>query len=281
MNTLKTFLLMFGLLALMMFIGNLLGGQQGMFAFFIIGLVINFVTYWFSDKIVLKMYSAREVSEAEFPQIYRIARNLTQRAGMPMPKIYIIDTPLPNAFATGRNPSHAAVAVTTGILNILNEEELTAVLGHELSHVKNRDILIGTIAAAVAGAITMLSRSAMWFGYGRHDDDRGGGNPLIALLVAILAPIAAMIIQMAISRSREYEADHSGAELTGKPLELASALKKLEAGVKRNPAEVHPATAHLFIVSPLSGRSVLTLFSTHPPTAKRVKRLEEMVKVIY
>ena len=279
MNYFKTFMLMFGLLGLMMLIGHVIGGAQGMAAFFLIGLAMNFVSYWFSDKIVLMMYGAKEASERDLPEVYSIVRKLTQKSGMPMPKIYKIETPLPNAFATGRNPDHAAVAVTTGILDILDERELTGVLGHELSHVQNRDILISTVAAGIAGAITMLSRSAMWFGYG-NDDRENRSNGLVLLLVAILAPIAAFIIQMAISRSREYAADESGAHLSGMPLALASALKKLQAGVRRNPDDSHPATAHLFIVSPLSGGSLISLFSTHPPIPERVHRLEEIASQI-
>ncbi|OGR85381.1 MAG: protease HtpX, partial [Elusimicrobia bacterium RIFCSPLOWO2_01_FULL_54_10] len=272
-----------GLLLLMTAVGHFIGGPQGMAAFFVIGLAINFVSYWFSDKIVLMMYGAKLATEQELPQVHRIVQNLTQKAGMPMPKIYLMNSPVPNAFATGRNPEHAAVAVTTGIMNILDEKELTGVLGHELSHVQNRDILISTIAAGIAGAISMLSRSALWFG-GSRDDREGGGHPLAMILVAILAPLAAMIIQMAISRSREYAADESGARLTGLPMSLASALKKLETGVKRHPDNAHPATAHLFIVSPLSGKSFISIFSTHPPTSERVKRLEDMAagpKLIY
>ncbi len=276
MNTFKTFVLMFGMLLLMMWIGQLLGGTQGMAAFFVIGLVMNFVSYWFSDKIVLAMYGAKVATESQAPEVFKIVRNLTQRAEMPMPKIYLMDSPVQNAFATGRDPEHAAVAVTTGILNMLNEPELTGVLGHELSHVKNRDILIGTVAAAIAGAISMLSRSAMWFGGGR-DSEGNRSNGMIVLFVAILAPITAFIIQMAISRSREYAADASGAELTRQPLALASALKKLQAGVKLNSDNsANPATAHMFIVSPLTGESFISLFSTHPPIQERVKRLEEM-----
>ncbi len=280
MNYIKTTLLMFALLALMMVIGRFIGGVHGMYLFFGIGLVINFVSYWFSDKIVLAMYGAKEAKESEAPEIYKIVRNLTQWAQMPMPKIYVMDSPVPNAFATGRNPEHAAVAVTTGILSILDEKELTGVLGHELSHVKNRDTLISMIAAAIAGAISMLSRSAMWFGGGR-DDGENRGSGAFALVIMILAPIAAFIIQMAISRSREYAADESGAKLTGLPLSLASALQKLQRGVKMNPDDSHPATAHLFIVSPLSGESFISMFSTHPPIPERVKRLEAMAKNAY
>lgn len=275
MNHFKTFLLMLGLLALMMFVGEAIGGRQGMMSFFFMGLAMNFFSYWFSDKIVLMMSGAKKTTEADLPQVYAIVRRLAQANGMPMPKIYLMDTPVPNAFATGRNPNNAAVAVTTGILGILDERELTGVLGHELSHVKNRDILISTIAASIAGAIMMLSRMAMFFGHGRDEEGRSS-NGMIALFMMILAPIAAMIIQMAISRSREYAADESGAHMTGLPLALASALKKLQTGVKRAPGTVSPAAAHLYIISPLSGESIAGLFSTHPPTAERVRRLEEM-----
>lgn len=280
MNYFKTFLLMTGLLALMMIVGGLLTGTpEGMFLFFLIGLGINFFSYWYSDKIVLKMYGAKETTEKELPEVYRIVRNLTQKTNLPMPKIYIMHSPMPNAFATGRNPEHAAVAVTSGILNLLDEKELTGVLGHELAHVKNRDILISTIAAAIAGAIMTVSRMAMWSSMlGDRRERSGGGHPLIMIALMILAPVAAMIIQMAISRSREYGADETGSEISGMPLALASALKKLQAGVQKNPAEVNSATAHLFIVSPLSGESLMSLFSTHPPIPERVKRLEKIAE---
>lgn len=278
MNYFKTFMLMFGLLMLMMFVGQMVGGNQGAVSFFIMGLVMNFISYWFSDKIVLMSTGAKAVSEDELPQVYAIVRRLTQSQNMPMPKIYLMDTPMLNAFATGRNPDHAAVAVTTGILQALDDEELTGVLGHELSHVKHRDILISTIAASLAGAIMMISRMAMFFGHGGSRDDDNRSNGAVVLVLAILAPIAAMVIQMAISRSREYGADEGGAHMTGTPLALASALRKLQAGSVRNPAGVgsNPATAHLFIVSPLSGQSMLSLFSTHPPVEERVRRLEAM-----
>lgn len=274
---------MFGLLALMMLVGQVIGGNQGMVSFFVMGLIMNFISYWFSDKIVLLMSGAKPVEEKELPQVYKIVRKLTQSQNMPMPKIFLMQSPVPNAFATGRNPEHAAVAVTTGIMNILDEKELTGVLGHELAHVKNRDILISTIAAAIAGAVMMASRMFMWFGmFGGHGNDNreNRSNGLVMLLVAIMAPIAAMIIQMAISRAREYSADETGAEITQLPLSLASALKKLQSGVQRNPQEISPATAHLFIVSPLSGGSFLTLFSTHPPIPERVKRLEAIASKI-
>ncbi|MBI2119121.1 MAG: zinc metalloprotease HtpX [Elusimicrobia bacterium] len=283
MNHFKTFLLMFGLLALMMLVGQVIGGNQGMVSFFVMGLIMNFISYWFSDKIVLLMSGAKPVEEKELPQVYKIVRKLTLSQNLPMPKIYLMQSPVPNAFATGRNPEHAAVAVTTGIMSILDEKELTGVLGHELAHVKNRDILISTIAAAIAGAIMMASRMFMWFGmFGGHgsDDRENRSNGIVMLLIAILAPIAAMIIQMAISRAREYAADEGGSEITQLPLSLASALKKLQSGVQRNPQEISPATAHLYIVSPLSGGSLLTLFSTHPPIPERVKRLEALASKI-
>ena len=282
MNTLKTTFFMTLLTVLLVFAGGAMGGQNGAMFAFIFALVMNGVSYWFSDKIVLKMYRAQQVTEAEAPMVYSIVADLAMRAKMPMPKVYLIDNPTPNAFATGRNPNHAAVAVTTGILKILSREELTGVLAHELSHVRHRDILIGTIAATVAGAISMLANMAQWamifggFG-GRSNDREGGANPLAAILMMILAPIAAMLIQMAISRSREYEADAGGAKLCGNPLWLAEALRKLEMGNKRIPMNANPATAHMFIVSPLQGGGMMSLFSTHPPMAERIARLEGMV----
>lgn len=279
MNTFKTFALMLGLTLLLIWIGSMIGGRNGMVYAFIFAGVMNFVSYWFSDKIVLMMYRAKEVRENEMPQIYTITRQLTQAAGLPMPRIYFIDTPMPNAFATGRDPQHAAVAVTRGILDILDESELSGVIAHELSHVKNRDILISTVAATIAGAIFMMARmaqfAAMFGGVGRDRNDRGGGIGVLA--IAIVAPIAAMIIQMAISRSREYQADATGAQLSGKPINLANALRKLAQGVQRNPGNgVNPTTAHMFIVNPFSGKSLLTLFSTHPPLDERIRRLEKM-----
>lgn len=282
MNTLKTTFFMVLLTVLLVFAGGAMGGQNGAMFAFIFALVMNGVSYWFSDKIVLKMYRAQPVTEAEAPMLYGIVADLAMRANMPMPKVYVIDNPTPNAFATGRNPNHAAVAVTTGIMKILNREELTGVLAHELSHVRHRDILIGTIAATVAGAISMIANMAQWamifggFG-GRSDDREGGANPFVAIIMIILAPIAAMLIQMAISRSREYEADAGGAKLCGNPLWLAEALRKLEMGNKRIPMNANPATAHMFIVSPLHGGGMMSLFSTHPPMAERIARLEGMV----
>jgi heat shock protein HtpX len=244
---------------------------------------MNGFSYFFSDKIVLKMYSARQVTESESPVLYSIVADLAMRAKMPMPKVYIIDNPAPNAFATGRNPSHAAVAATSGILRLLSREELTGVMAHELAHVKHRDILIGSIAAVVAGAISMLANMAQWgmmFGGGRssdRDEEGGSGSMVGSIAMMILAPIAAMLIQMAISRSREYQADAGGAWLCGNPMWLANALRKLHVGAQAIPMDASPATAHMFIVSPLTGGGMMSLFSTHPPMEERVARLEAMV----
>jgi len=277
---LRTTLLLGALTGLIMAIGHLLGGSQGLVVAFIFAAVMNFGSYWFSDKIVLSMYGARQVSEAEAPMLYRIVHNLALQAGMPMPKLYIIPTDAANAFATGRNPEHAAVAVTEGILRMMNERELTGVLAHELSHVKNRDILISSIAATLAGVIMMIASMARWAaifgGYSRSDDREGGGGVLGLIAMSILAPIAAMIIQMAISRTREYAADASGARTSGDPLALASALRKLGLASERIPLDASPQTSHLFIVNPLSGRSLMQLFSTHPPLEDRIARLEAM-----
>lgn len=240
--------------------------------------VMNFVSYWFSDKIVLAMYGAKEVTEAEAPEYYGMVRQLAVQANIPMPRVYIIDTDTPNAFATGRNPEHAAVAATSGIMRVLTRDELMGVMAHELSHVKHRDILISSIAATIAGAITYLAHMAQWaaiFGGGRDRDEEGGGG-IGLLFMAILAPIAAMLIQMAISRSREYEADRGGAEVAGNPLHLASALRKLQMANRQIPMHANEATAHMFIVNPLSGGGMLSLFSTHPPMEERIRRLEEM-----
>ena len=245
---------------------------------FLFALIMNGVSYWFSDKIVLRMYGAKEISADEAPALHRIIRDLTLRAQMPMPKLYLIPQEAPNAFATGRDEKHAAVAVTEGILRILDEAELRGVLAHELSHIKNRDILVGTIAATMAGAISMLANMAHWgmiFG-GRSSDDREGGHPIVALLMIIIAPLAAMLVQMAISRSREFGADATGAMISGDPLSLANALRKLERGAQRIPMEANPATAHMFIVNPLTGGGLMTLFSTHPPMEERIRRLESM-----
>jgi heat shock protein HtpX len=279
MNTFKTFLLMFGMTLLLIFVGSLIGGSNGVFIAFLFAVLMNFGTYWFSDKIVLRMYKAQELKPEDNPKLFEMTQELTGRAGLPMPKLYIIPNEQPNAFATGRNPEHAAVAVTDGILRLLSREELMGVISHELSHVKNRDILIGTVTATIAGAISMLAHMAQWamiFGGGRSSNDREG-NPIVGLLMIILAPIAAMLIQMAISRSREYLADEAGAKLSGNPLYLAGALKKLEVKSKQIPMEANTATAHMFIVSPLRGGGFTKLFSTHPPMEERVARLEAMV----
>jgi heat shock protein HtpX len=279
MNTMKTFLLMAGLTLLVIYAGNAFGGEQGMIIAFAFAVVMNFGTYWFSDKIVLKMYRARELQASDNPALFRLTEDLTARAGLPMPKLYVIDEPQPNAFATGRNPANAAVAVTSGILKLLSHEELQGVIAHELSHIKNRDILIGTVAATAAGAITMLAHMAKWamiFG-GRGVNDRNGGNSIAAIATMILAPIAAMLIQLAISRSREFAADETAATLIGNPMGLANALRKLNAKAEQIPLEASPATAHMFIVNPLSGGGIAKLFSTHPPAAERISRLEAMV----
>jgi len=274
-NTFKTALLLTVLTVLLLFLGRALGGQQGMLIALIFAAVMNFVSYFFSDKIALAMYRAQPVTREDLPRVYGVVERLTQRVGIPMPKIYVIPTDSPNAFATGRNPSHASVAVTQGILNLLNDEELEGVLAHELGHVRNRDILISSIAATIAGAITYLAQMgkfAMIFGgMNRDDRDRGGG--FAALLMLILAPIAAMLIQLAVSRSREYEADSTGAHFTGNPYALASALSKLDTYSRRIPMVATPSTAHLFIIQPLLGMNFGSLFSTHPPIAKRIERL--------
>jgi heat shock protein HtpX len=281
MNTTKTIILMVGLTVLLVLIGGAFFGERGMIMAFAFASVMNLVSYWFSDKIVLRMYNAREVTESEAPVLYGITRDLAQRMNMPMPKVYVIPTDALNAFATGRNPKHAAVAATEGILRLLTREELMGVMAHELGHVTNRDILIGTIAATIAGAISMLAHMAQWamiFGGGgdRRDRNGGAGGAIAGIAMIILAPIAAMLIQMAISRSREYEADSTGARICGNPMALASALKKLEAGAQRIPLNANPATAHMFIVNPLRGGGIVNLFSTHPPMAKRIERLEQM-----
>jgi heat shock protein HtpX len=250
---------------------------------FVFALIMNGVSYWFSDKIVLRMYGAREIGPDDAPGVYRIVRELALRAKMPMPRLYLIPQGTPNAFATGRNDKNAAVAVTEGILRILNEAELRGVLAHELSHIKNRDILIGTIAATMAGAISMLANMAHWgmiFG-GRGSDGREGGHPIAALAMIMIAPLAALLVQMAISRSREYGADATGAAISGDPLSLANALRKLQRGVESIPMEANPATAHMFIVNPLTGGALMALFSTHPPMEERIRRLESMGSKIY
>jgi heat shock protein HtpX len=277
-NTVKTTLFLGLLTGLFVAVGGLLGGQSGMVVAFAMALVMNFVSYWFSDKIVLAMYGAQPLDEADAPVVSRIVRNLATRAGIPMPRLYLIPSAQPNAFATGRSPQHAAVAVTEGILRIMDETELEGVLAHELSHVLNRDVLISTVAATLAGAISMLANVAQWglmFG-GQRDSEERGSNPIALLLTIILAPLAAMLIQLAVSRSREYQADASGARLTRRPLELASALAKLQQATQVIPMNANPATAHLFIVNPLSGQSLARLFSTHPPIEERIARLRAM-----
>ena len=276
-NLMKTAILMAAITALFMFLGQMFGGQNGMMLALVIALGLNFFSYWFSDKIVLRMYNAREVDDASAPQFVGMIRDLAGRAGLPMPRVYLIDEQAPNAFATGRNPAHAAVAATTGIVQLLSERELRGVMAHELAHVKHRDILISTISATMAGAIGMLANFAMFFG-GRSGDGRPH-NPLAGILVAILAPLAASLIQMAISRAREFEADRGGAEISGDPQALAAALQKIHRyaqGIPLMAAERHPETAQMMIMNPLSGGGLRGLFSTHPPTEERVERLLAM-----
>jgi heat shock protein HtpX len=278
-NVLRTTVLLAALTALFLVIGGAIGGNQGVFIAFVFALLMNFTSYWFSDKIILRMYGAREVSLREAPELYRLVQRLAQRAGIPMPRVYLIPGDAPNAFATGRNPQHGAVAVTEGIMRMLDEDELAGVLAHELGHIRNRDTLIMTVAATLAGAITMLAHMAQWgalFGFGRRDDNDSGGGVLSLLFMAILAPIAATLIQLAISRSREYFADSTGAAVAGSPSGLARALEKLHYASQRLPMEANPATAHLFIVNPLAGGSWVTLFSTHPPIEERIRRLRRL-----
>lgn len=279
MNRFKTLFLLAALTALFMWVGQSLARQQGMMFAFVFAALMNFGAYWFSDKIVLRMYNAQPADESTAPQLFEVVRNLAVKINMPMPKVYVIPQAAPNAFATGRNPDNAAVAATEGLLAMLNRDELEGVLAHELGHVKNRDTLISTLAATIAGALSHLANMAMWgmmLG-GRSRDDERGGSPLVGLIGVIVAPMAAMLIQMAISRSREYMADEAGAQFTGNPLALASALTKLEGWKKQIPMSAgSPATAHLFIVNPFTGAGMSHLFSTHPPTAERVKRLEEL-----
>ena len=281
MNQFKTFILMLVLTGIFILVGTAIGGKSGAIYAFVFAGLMNFVMYWFSDKMVLRMYGAKEVTQGEAPELYGIVAELTSKASLPMPKVYIMENDTPNAFATGRNPEHAAVAVTSGIMGILSREELMGVIGHELSHIQHRDILISTIAATMAGAISILASMARWgamFGGVRSDDEEGGGgNILVVILVSIFASIAAMLIQMAISRSREYMADEGGAHLSN-PLSLAKALGKLETASQRIPMEANPSTAHMFIVNPLKGGGVLSLFSTHPPIEERIARLEEMAR---
>jgi heat shock protein HtpX len=278
-NSLKSFLFLTALTILLIYVGSALGGRSGATIAFFLALVLNITSYWFSDKIILSMYGAREVRREDIPYLFDIVEDLTERSSLPIPKIYIIESATPNAFATGRNPEHAAIAVTSGILNILNEEELKGVIAHELSHIQNRDILISTIAATIAGAITMLASWARWamiFGSSQSDEDE---SPFSFIILAILAPIAALLIQMAISRSREYLADEKAASMCHDPLPLANALGKLHQGIIYQPMrEATPATAHLFIINPLRGSFIVNLFSTHPPIEARIKRLESMAK---
>ncbi len=280
-NQFKTFILLAGLTVFLVYMGKLIGGPTGMVVALIFAGIMNLASYWFSDKIVLAMYGAKPVSEAEAPELYQMVAEMAARAGIPTPRIYVIPGDAPNAFATGRNPEKAVVAVTEGLLRLMDPHEVKGVLGHELAHIKNRDILIQTVAATLAGAIMVLANLAKWsaiFGSFSSDDEDSGGLGIIgALVMAIIAPIAAMLIQMAISRSREYLADETGAKLAGNPEYLASALEKLAIASQKIPMiDANPATAHMFIVNPLSGGGLLTLFSTHPPIEERIRRLREM-----
>jgi len=279
-NSIKTTLLLAALTVIILWVGRMIGGQTGMFVAFILALVMNAGSYWFSDKIVLAMYHAQPIEESENPQLYQIVRELTSEANLPMPAIYMIPQQTPNAFATGRNPDHAVVAVTEGIMRILTPGELKGVLAHELGHVKNRDILVSSIAATLAGAIMILANMAKWAaifgGFRGGDDDRDGGGFLGLIVTIILAPLAAMLIQLAISRSREYLADETGAHLAHNSEGLARALEKLEVASERIPMDASPSTAHMFIVNPLSGSTLANLFSTHPPIEERIRRLRSM-----
>ena len=279
-NAIKTTALLVALTVLFVLVGGAIGGEQGMLVALLLAGMMNCVAYWWSDRIVLRMYGAQEVTEAEAPEFVGLIRRLAQRARLPMPRVYIIPTETPNAFATGRNPEHAAVAATEGILRILTPDELEGVMAHELGHVRNRDILISTIAATLAGAIMVLARMAQFsafFGGGRNSEEGEGGGGILGLIVlAILAPLAAILVQMAISRSREYQADAAGAQISRKPRALADALEKLQQAAQALPMDAHPSTAHLFIVNPLTGGSLLRLFSTHPAVEERVARLRAM-----
>ncbi len=286
MNTLKTTVLLAALTGLLIAAGSFFGGTRGMTVMFVVSMLMNFFSYWYSDKIVLNMYGATEVTPQTAPDLVRMVANLARKDGLPMPRVYVIDTDTPNAFATGRNPEHAAVAVTTSIMRALNEQELEGVLAHELSHVKHRDTLISTLVASIAGAITMVAHMAQWaamFGFGRSDDEEGSGGIVGYLFMIILAPLAATLIQLGISRSREYMADESAAKLTAQPMALASALKKIEYYAQhRVMPEATPATSHMFIVNPFAGSGswIMSLFSTHPATDDRVKRLQELARTI-
>jgi heat shock protein HtpX len=277
-NIVKTYILLGILTGIIVAVGNLVGGTNGAIVALILAGIMNFLTYYFSDSLVLTIYGAKAVSKEEAPELYSVVTELASKFSMPIPRLYIIETEAPNAFATGRNPNNAAVAVTSGILKILNLRELRGVLAHELSHIKNRDILIGTIAATLAGAITLLARMLWWFGGVRHDNDRRSANPIFAILFIVLAPIAAALIQLAISRAREYLADETGGRTCEDPLSLASALEKLDAWSRRIPLQANPATSHLFIVKPFSGEDFLNLFSTHPPIPLRIQRLKELAE---
>ena len=280
-TTVKTYILMAGLTALFMVAGQALGGQNGMVFALLLALGMNFFAYWYSDRMALAMARAREVTPAEAPELHAIVERLAQGAGLPKPRVYIIANRTPNAFATGRNPEHAAVAVTQGLLDLLQRDEIEGVLAHELAHVKNRDILISSIAAVMAGAISYLATMAQWamiFGGGRQDDDDGAGNLIAMLVMMIVAPLAASLIQMAISRSREYVADATGAKICGHPRSLAHALERLEAYNHQAPMRVNPATAQMYIVNPLSAGTVANLFSTHPPLRERIRRLDAMAE---
>ena len=279
MNTIRTTLLLGALTGLLMLIGGYFGGKSGVVIAFLFAMVMNFGSYWFSDKIVLRMYKAQEISESQAPELYGIVKNLALRGNLPMPRVYVIPENTPNAFATGRDENHAVVAVTEGITRILNRDELEGVIGHELTHIKNKDMLISSIAATLAGAIVMLANMAQWaaiFGGVSRDDDEGGGGLIGLILMAILAPIAATVIQMAISRSREFLADAGGARISGKPYGLAGALEKLQRASQAIPMDANPSTAHMFIVNPLTGGSLMSLFSTHPPLEERIARLKSM-----
>ncbi len=281
MNRMKTMILLAVLTALFLFVGRALGGQTGLIIAIVLAGVMNFAAYWFSDKIVLRMYRAQEVTADEAPELFNIVRALAAQAQIPMPKVYIIPEDAPNAFATGRNPQHAAVAVTLGLTRLLSREELAGVIAHELGHVKNRDTLVMTVSAAIGGALSMLADMALWGAlFGGNSDDEEDGSPMGGLLGIIVAPIAATLIQMAISRSREFMADETGAPLTGNPLALATALSKIESWSRQAPMHAGtPATAHLFIINPFSGGGIVQLFSTHPATAARIERLQNMAQV--
>jgi heat shock protein HtpX len=278
MNTFKTALLFVVLTLILIFVGYMMGGTTGVTIAFILALMMNIGSYWFSDKIVLRLYRGRKIEETDNTRLYRIIRSASQMAGLPMPAVYVIPTESPNAFATGRDPEHAAVAATEGILKILDDDELEGVIAHELGHVRNRDTLVGAVAATIAGAISYLAFMARWMPFFGGDDDDSGGNILVFVVIGILAPLAAALVQMAISRQREYMADRASAEISHKPLALASALRKLHDKSRRIPLRANPASAHLFIVSPLTKRDITTLFSTHPPVEERIARLENYAR---